>query len=246
MAELAPVGGERWEGLNLNLDPVDMPPGMSPFLENCWSDIQGILGPRFGVKFVSNEFDGEIRGVMPFALSQEDGRYWIVAYEAGGGGGVTLSAEAALWQGNAASIVPIPGVGSCGGCFLMDLEWDLLGTSGAFALSMQTPDGTFTLSTAEVDSAAVKTETIGCLRFNYAGAARGSRGILSVTGIGKVGTYTYTRTITGSIVSDSDLTITRSIRYTSAGEGYNNQLLAQLNVVHGWESTYTPFVFAEP
>lgn len=245
MAELAPVGGEKWEGLNLNLDPVDMPPGMSPFLENCWSDIQGILGPRFGVKFVSSEFDGEIRGVMPFALSQEDGRFWIVAYEAGGGGGVTLSAESALWQGNAASIIPIPGAGSCGGCFLMDLEWDLLGTSGAFALAMTTPDGTFTLSTADVDSAAVKTETIGCLRFSYSGAARGSRGVLTVTGIGKVGTYTYTRTITGAIVDSSDLTITRTIKYTSSGEGYAATTLNFGTVVHGWDGAYTPFIFSE-
>lgn len=246
MSEVAPVGGSNWQGLHLQLDTVDMPPGMSPDLENCISYIDGVLSPRPGVKYVSSEFNGDIRGVIPFALSQENGRFWIVAYE--DGGVVTLSAEQALWQGwtQGSSIIPIPGAGSCGGCFLMDLEWDLLGTSGAFALSMTTPDGTFTLTTAEVDAAAAKTETIGCLRFNYSGAARGSRGILTITGIGKVGTYTYTRTITGAIVDSSDLIVTRSIRYTSVGEGYNNQLLAFMATVHGWDGAYTPFVFAEP
>lgn len=245
MSEVAPAGGSKWTGLHLQLDPVDMPPGMSPDLENCISYIEGVLSPRPGVKFVSGEFNGDIRGVIPFALSQENGRFWIVAYE--DGGVVTLSAEAALWQGwvNGSSIIPIPGAGSCGGCFLMDLSWDLLGTSGAFALSMTTPDGTYTLTTADVDAAVPKTETIGCLRFSYAGAARGSRGVLTVRGIGKVGTYTYTRSFTGSITDTSNLTITRSIKYTSSNEGYAGTTLTFGTVVHGWDSPNTPFIFAE-
>lgn len=243
-----PIGAEKWLGLHYQLDPKDMPAGMSPDLLNCFSHVDGMLSPRPGVKFVSSAFNGDIRGVMPFALPDGfltggDGRAWIVAYE--DGGTVTLSVETALWQGFDASATAIPRVSCCGGAALFNLSWDLAGTSGVLLLALAGPDGTFTMTDTEADGAAYST-TIGCLLFTYSGASRGTRGILTITGIGKPGAYTGLLTKTGTISDSGGLTTVRSIRYTSVTEGYSNTLLAFNSSVAGWRVANLNFTFAEP
>ncbi len=122
-----------------------------------------------------------------------------------------------------------------------------------------TPFGNFTLSTAELDSASLKTSTLGSLVFLYSGAGGyAGRGTVTIIGTGayndsgapvgaeyqfSLGTLTGSVLLTGTVVVD-----TGGVRYTSTGEAYANQLLAattSINPLKG-DATNTPVSFRGP
>lgn len=125
-------------------------------------------------------------------------------------------------------------------------QYDISGTSGPYALTIGTPQGDFTLDTAEVDSAAVKTQNFGGLTITYSGASRGTRGIISITGTGGSGTYTFTATATGTTLYSTSVTVTgTTVTYQCAGEGF--AAFTHVNagtVLHSLDVGNSPAAFA--
>lgn len=239
---------KSWPGLNKDVDPNDLQDGESPDCSNVrpFNQQKGTLGPRPGFVAVSpTAFSGNVVGLGVYRLPQSNGNYWAVALD--DGSSVTITLQAAQWQDpGATTTLPTSAVTiACGTAMAVaDIEWDLLGTSGAFAYTLTTPHGTYSLNTAEVDGAAVKSATLGCLTCVYSGASRGSRGILTIRGLFVVGTYSHTLTKTGAIVDSSDGVVIVPCHYTSAAEGYAASALTFGQIIAPLKVLNTPVTFA--
>lgn len=124
-------------------------------------------------------------------------------------------------------------------------SYDIGGTTGAFALSIGSPFGTFTLDTAEADSAAVKTSNMGGFIVTYSGASRGTRGIITITGVGTSGTYTRTQTSTGVTTTSTSVVVTgANVTYLCAGDGYPVAThVPAATVLHSLDVGNSPAIF---
>lgn len=122
-----------------------------------------------------------------------------------------------------------------------------------------TPWGNFTLSTAELDSASLKTATKGGLVFLYSGAGGyAGRGTLTIIGTGAYNDagapfgaeYQFSRgTLVGTLsVTGTVLVAAGGVRYTSSGEAYANQLLVATTSIAPLkgDATNTPVSFRGP
>lgn len=128
------------------------------------------------------------------------------------------------------------------------------GTTGGGEVFL-TPEGSFTLSSAELDSSSVKTGTLGGLTFTYSGSSYGGRGTLTIAGTGSYastgqtygGQYYWIPGITGTpSISGTVVVATGGVRYTSSGESYSNQLLAAATAILAWNNTNRNVIFRSP